>query len=59
MCTLVVIKNSLFGWQAKVHDLAGDDYRASVLESIKGWIKVVFSVLFRVPFVPSYIVAQS
>ncbi|KDP41230.1 hypothetical protein JCGZ_15637 [Jatropha curcas] len=27
--------------QAKVHDLAGDDYRASVLESIKGWIQAV------------------
>ncbi|KAF2299184.1 hypothetical protein GH714_030916 [Hevea brasiliensis] len=26
---------------AKVHDLAGDDYRASVLESIKGWIQAV------------------
>ncbi|KAJ9174255.1 hypothetical protein P3X46_017299 [Hevea brasiliensis] len=27
--------------KAKVHDLAGDDYRASVLESIKGWIQAV------------------
>ncbi|KAK2636170.1 hypothetical protein Ddye_030962 [Dipteronia dyeriana] len=27
--------------KAKVHDLAGDDYRSSVLESIKGWIQVV------------------
>ncbi|XP_065860476.1 anaphase-promoting complex subunit 2 [Euphorbia lathyris] len=27
--------------KAKVHDLAGDDYRASVLESIKEWIKAV------------------
>ncbi|KAM3706769.1 hypothetical protein ACJW31_03G175500 [Castanea mollissima] len=26
---------------AKVHDLAGDDYRSSVLESIKGWIQAV------------------
>ncbi|XP_050372701.1 anaphase-promoting complex subunit 2 isoform X2 [Argentina anserina] len=25
----------------KVHDLAGDDYRVSVLESIKGWIQAV------------------
>ncbi|XP_024029437.1 anaphase-promoting complex subunit 2 [Morus notabilis] len=27
--------------KAKVHDLAGDDYRSSVLESIKGWIQAV------------------
>ncbi|XP_039037480.1 anaphase-promoting complex subunit 2-like isoform X2 [Hibiscus syriacus] len=27
--------------KAKVHDLAGDDYRSSVLDSIKGWIQVV------------------
>ncbi|KAJ6322402.1 hypothetical protein OIU77_012288 [Salix suchowensis] len=27
--------------KAKVHDLAGDDYRASVLGSIKEWIKAV------------------
>ncbi|WCJ22207.1 Anaphase-promoting complex subunit 2 [Euphorbia peplus] len=27
--------------KAKVNDLAGDDYRASVLESIKEWIKAV------------------
>ncbi|CAL8074852.1 unnamed protein product [Prunus armeniaca] len=27
--------------KAKVHDLAGDDYRISVLESIKGWIQAV------------------
>ncbi|EEF39961.1 E3 ubiquitin ligase apc2, putative [Ricinus communis] len=27
--------------KAKVHDLAGDDYRASVLEPIKGWIQAV------------------
>lgn len=27
--------------KAKVHSLAGDDYRTSVLESIKGWIKTV------------------
>ncbi|KAJ0095798.1 hypothetical protein Patl1_15983 [Pistacia atlantica] len=27
--------------KAKVHNLAGEDYRNSVLESIKGWIKVV------------------
>nr|GME18442.1 anaphase-promoting complex subunit 2 [Ipomoea batatas] len=27
--------------QAKVHDLAGDDYRSSVLESIKLWIQAV------------------
>lgn len=27
--------------KAKVHNLAGDDYRTSVLESIKGWIQVV------------------
>ncbi|XP_071733972.1 anaphase-promoting complex subunit 2 [Rutidosis leptorrhynchoides] len=27
--------------KAKVHDLAGDDYRCSVLESIKGWIQAV------------------
>ncbi|KAI3816668.1 hypothetical protein L1987_16371 [Smallanthus sonchifolius] len=27
--------------QAKVYDLAGDDYRTSVLESIKGWIQAV------------------
>ncbi|KAL5759472.1 hypothetical protein ACOSQ2_018310 [Xanthoceras sorbifolium] len=27
--------------KAKVHNLAGDDYRSSVLESIKGWIQVV------------------
>ncbi|KAG6670702.1 hypothetical protein I3843_Q044300 [Carya illinoinensis] len=26
---------------AKVHNLAGDDYRSSVLESIKGWIQAV------------------
>jgi anaphase-promoting complex subunit 2 len=29
--------------KAKVHDLAGDDYRTSVLESIKEWIQVVFA----------------
>lgn len=37
---------TLFGnviLQAKVHDLAGDDYRTSVLESIKEWIQVVFA----------------
>lgn len=27
--------------KAKVYDLAGDDYRSSVLESIKGWIQAV------------------
>ncbi|KHG27842.1 Anaphase-promoting complex subunit 2 -like protein [Gossypium arboreum] len=27
--------------KAKVHNLAGDDYRSSVLASIKGWIQVV------------------
>ncbi|KAL5721544.1 anaphase-promoting complex subunit 2 [Ranunculus cassubicifolius] len=27
--------------KTKVHDLAGDDYRSSVLESIKGWIQAV------------------
>ncbi|XP_028062280.1 anaphase-promoting complex subunit 2 isoform X3 [Camellia sinensis] len=27
--------------KAKVHNLAGDDYRSSVLESIKGWIQAV------------------
>ncbi|XP_057494205.1 anaphase-promoting complex subunit 2-like [Actinidia eriantha] len=27
--------------KAKVHDLAGDDYRSSVLESIKEWIQAV------------------
>ncbi|KAK0578450.1 hypothetical protein LWI29_010635 [Acer saccharum] len=27
--------------KTKVHNLAGDDYRSSVLESIKGWIQVV------------------
>ncbi|EOA29494.1 hypothetical protein CARUB_v10012960mg [Capsella rubella] len=27
--------------KAKVHDLAGDDYRTSVLESIKEWIQIV------------------
>ncbi|KAK3042386.1 hypothetical protein RJ639_002432 [Escallonia herrerae] len=27
--------------KAKVHDLAGEDYRSSVLESIKGWIQAV------------------
>ncbi|KAA8529399.1 hypothetical protein F0562_033802 [Nyssa sinensis] len=27
--------------KAKVHDLAGDDYRSSILESIKGWIQDV------------------
>ncbi|POO03500.1 Anaphase-promoting complex subunit [Trema orientale] len=27
--------------KAKVHDLAGDDYRSSVLESVKGWIQAV------------------
>ncbi|OWM89528.1 hypothetical protein CDL15_Pgr024276 [Punica granatum] len=27
--------------KAKVHDLAGDDFRTSVLESIKGWIQAV------------------
>ncbi|KAK9060125.1 hypothetical protein SSX86_020829 [Deinandra increscens subsp. villosa] len=27
--------------KAKVYDLAGDDYRTSVLESIKGWIQAV------------------
>lgn len=27
--------------KAKVHDLAGDDYRSSILESIKGWIQAV------------------
>ena len=30
--------------QAKVHNLAGDDYRSSVLGSIKGWIQVVFGI---------------
>lgn len=29
--------------QAKVHDLAGDDYRTSVLESIKEWIQVILA----------------
>ncbi|XWS34126.1 hypothetical protein CRYUN_Cryun21dG0013300 [Craigia yunnanensis] len=29
---------------AKVHNLAGDDNRSSVLDSIKGWIQVVFGV---------------
>lgn len=38
------IKIFLCVWQAKVHDLAGDDYRSSVLESIKGWIQVFFLV---------------
>ncbi|KAK2969035.1 hypothetical protein RJ640_007900 [Escallonia rubra] len=27
--------------KAKVHDLAGEDYRSSVLESVKGWIQAV------------------
>ncbi|XP_022776827.1 anaphase-promoting complex subunit 2 isoform X2 [Durio zibethinus] len=27
--------------KAKVHNLAGDDYRSSVLDSIKGWIEAV------------------
>ena len=27
-------------WQAKVDYLAGDDYRSSVLEPIKEWIRV-------------------
>ncbi|KAL5553748.1 hypothetical protein UlMin_041149 [Ulmus minor] len=27
--------------KSKVHDLAGEDYRSSVLESIKGWIQAV------------------
>lgn len=35
---------SLFALQAKVHNLAGDDYRSSVLDSIKEWIQVVFGV---------------
>lgn len=26
--------------QAKVHDVAGDDFRSSVLQSIKSWIQV-------------------
>ncbi|XP_030956395.1 anaphase-promoting complex subunit 2 isoform X1 [Quercus lobata] len=33
--------------KAKVHDLAGDDYRSSVLESIKGWIQAVPLQFFR------------
>lgn len=39
------ITRTLFGnvIQAKVHDLVGDDYRTSVLGSIKEWIQVVFS----------------
>lgn len=49
--------NFLFEWQAKVHDLAGDDYRISVLESIKGWIQVVFLCLcFLSIYVPFEIV---
>ena len=47
---LFVTTYFLFGWQAKVHDLAGDDYRASVLGSINEWIKVVSSVYQRVHF---------
>ncbi|KAH1031354.1 hypothetical protein J1N35_043528 [Gossypium stocksii] len=30
--------------KAKVHNLAGDDYRSSVLASVKGWIQVGFGV---------------
>lgn len=37
---MLYYSNNLFPWQAKVHDLAGDDYRSSVLASIKGWIQV-------------------
>lgn len=33
--------------QAKVHSLAGDDFRSSVLDSIKGWIQVsLFIIVF-------------
>lgn len=32
----------LFDWQDKVQDLAGDDYRNSVLDSVKVWIEVFF-----------------
>lgn len=38
-------KKFLNAWQAKVHNLAGDDYRSSVLESIKQWIQVIFFCL--------------
>lgn len=38
VCALYSI--SLITRQTKVHELAGDDYRSSVLESIKRWIQV-------------------